>query len=497
MPFTAKVLLSFLISGSAIILASYFLVDTTIRTLVLSAILSLQILVSYLIIAPIFRLIRRSNQLVTAPQQNSLETIDHLIQTLATADTTLQAKLKNLQNIYNYTQTNYRTVLDSLYDAVIAIDHFGKIVVANTANVKMIGYSPNELLNQPPEHFFHVQDRNSINVPFNEIYKNASSQINLEENMPFVNLIGRHDQKTTTQIYCCTPPSTDRSGIKYVLILRDVGKQNDYLSIQLDFVSMASHELRTPLTSIIGYLSVFMDENKQLFNKDQTEFLNRIMISAKQLASLIENLLSVSKVERNAFSINSQAIDWAGFLTKTVEDNRINAANKNISLDLKLPRQVPKVNADPIRILEVVNNLISNAINYTQEGGHIEVGVTLANNEVTTYVRDNGRGIPKHAQAHLFTKFFRVKGALDQSSNSKGTGLGLYMTKSIIDLHHGRIWVESEPGKGSTFYFTLHASEVVKPTFNLPDLTLPSALASSTVSTNPQTPRVDNPTPTP
>lgn len=474
MPFSAKVALSFLCTLIAITASSLYLSDTTTRTIVQVSILILQTLVGFLITYPAIQLIRKSSKLLTGSKHNNLDSVDLLIKSLTNTDTTLQSKLKNLQNVYTYTQSNYHTVLDSLYDAVIAVDRFGKITVANSAIAKMIGYSPNELLNQSPEHFFQIQDRNNQSIPFTEIYKNASAQINFDENMPFLYLLGRHDQKTRTQIYCCSTPSTDTSGIKYILLFRDVGKQSDYSAIQLDFVSMASHELRTPLTSIIGYLSVFMDENKKMFNKDQMEFLDRIMISAKQLASLIENLLNVSKVERNAFSISTQSIDWSAFLTKAVEDNRINAANKNISLALNLPPSTPKVNADPIRILEVVNNLISNAINYTKEGGHIEVGATVQNNEVVTYVRDNGMGIPKHAQAHLFTKFFRVKGALDQSSNSKGTGLGLYLTKSIVDLHHGRIWVESEPGKGSTFYFTLHASELLKPTLNLPDLILPS-----------------------
>lgn len=485
MSLTAKLVLSVVFSLTASIISNIFIPDTTTRTLIQSLILVIEAIAFYIFIAPVFGLIRKSHQLLPDQKSKDLDSIAALINSYTKTDQDLESKLKNLQNIYLYTQSNYTSILDSLYDAVIAIDRFGKVAIANSAITKMTGYSPSELTGQTPEHFFQVQDRNGQAIPLSEIYKSASAQINFDENMPFINIIGRHDQKTKAQIYSSATPNTNKSGIKSIIIFRDVGKQSDYSSIQLDFVSMASHELRTPLTSIIGYLSVFMDENKKMFNQDQTEFLNRIMISAKQLASLIENLLNVSKVERNAFSINAVAVDWNTFLSKAVEDNRINAANKNISLALKLPPQLPKVNADPIRILEVVNNLISNAISYTKEGGHIEVGATVNNNEVTTYVRDNGMGIPKHAQAHLFTKFFRVKGALDQSSNSKGTGLGLYLTKSIVDLHHGRIWVESEPGKGSTFCFTLHASEVIKPTFNLPELTIPGTLPSVSGSNTP------------
>jgi two-component system phosphate regulon sensor histidine kinase PhoR len=185
------------------------------------------------------------------------------------------------------------------------------------------------------------------------------------------------------------------------------------------------------------------------------------MISAKQLASLIENLLNVSKVERNAFSVTTQSVKWTDIVTKSVEDNKLTAAQKQIDLTLQLPTEnVPNVTADPIRIVEVINNLISNAINYTANNGKIEVSVSVGNGEVITAVKDTGKGIPKDALDHLFTKFFRVQGALDTSSNSKGTGLGLYLSKSIVDLHHGRIWVESEVGKGSTFYFSLPTARI-------------------------------------
>ncbi len=231
--------------------------------------------------------------------------------------------------------------------------------------------------------------------------------------------------------------------------------------MQVDFVSMASHELRTPLTSIIGYLNVLIDEGKDKFDPEQKDFLNKILTGAQQLSNLVSNLLNVSKVERGAISINIQSLDWNKVLTQAVDENKVQASQKNITLELvDINSSLPKVQADNIRIMEVLNNLISNAVNYTQQGGSIKVSAKLQGQEVITAIQDTGKGIPPEAISHLFTKFYRVSNAQDVSSNSKGTGLGLYLSKSIIELHHGKIWVQSQVGKGSTFYFTLPVSAI-------------------------------------
>jgi two-component system phosphate regulon sensor histidine kinase PhoR len=137
-----------------------------------------------------------------------------------------------------------------------------------------------------------------------------------------------------------------------------------------------------------------------------------------------------------------------------MSDNKPLAVQKNISLELTpVPPNLPHVLADPIRINEVLNNLISNALKHTKSGGWVKISTSVQGTEMVTSVSDNGEGIPKEALPHLFTKFYRVPGSLDKMK--EGTGLGLFLAKSIIDMHKGRIWVESEVGKGSTFYFSI------------------------------------------
>ncbi|MDO8618930.1 MAG: HAMP domain-containing sensor histidine kinase [Candidatus Daviesbacteria bacterium] len=226
-----------------------------------------------------------------------------------------------------------------------------------------------------------------------------------------------------------------------------------------NFVSIAAHELRTPLTSIKGYLSVYMNDYKDKLDDDQRTLLNHIGSATEELLALVENLLNVSRIERGAMSLNLEEVNWTDVVKQVVDDFNERAVQKNIQLKFVPPQaQPPLIKVDKVRILEVISNLISNAINYTSTGGIVQVWVENSNNEIVTHVGDNGQGIPQEAIGNLFTKFYRVNKGLTQNSNSDGNGLGLFISKAIIDMHHGKIWVESEVGKGSRFSFSLPLS---------------------------------------
>jgi signal transduction histidine kinase len=153
------------------------------------------------------------------------------------------------------------------------------------------------------------------------------------------------------------------------------------------------------------------------------------------------------------FSIDTKPVDLTKTIAGVVDNLRQTAETKQQKIDFNRPHELPVVLADAFRISQVLANLIANAINYTQEGGLITVNIDKKEGFLEISVSDNGPGIPAEALKKLFTKFFRVSGALEQGS--KGTGLGLFISKSIINMHNGKIWVESEVNKGSRFAFTL------------------------------------------
>ncbi|TSC64178.1 MAG: integral membrane sensor signal transduction histidine kinase [Microgenomates group bacterium Gr01-1014_93] len=228
---------------------------------------------------------------------------------------------------------------------------------------------------------------------------------------------------------------------------------------QFAFVSIAAHELRTPLTSIKGYLSVLTNEYGSKMSPDEANLVKGIQTATDELYSLVENLLSVSRVERGALSIKTEALDYLNLVSETVNEFKTRANQKGISLELvPIKDKIQNLSVDKVRIKEVLSNLLSNALFYTPANGMVRVYVSLRGNDVITSVADNGPGIAPEVLPHLFSEFFRAgsigKGMVNDP-NPRGAGLGLFICKSIVDMHKGKIWVESKLGKGSVFSYTL------------------------------------------
>lgn len=227
-------------------------------------------------------------------------------------------------------------------------------------------------------------------------------------------------------------------------------------NLKADYISVVAHELKTPLTALRGYLSVFIDENSKNFTQEQNMFLNRMNIASQQLGSLIDNLLNASRIDRGVLAIDPQPSEWFPIAKLAVEEFENRAKEKQIQLELIEPKEVlPVVLVDKLRITEVLLNLISNAIAYNTPTGKVTVWTEIMQDCVVTHVQDTGPGIPKESLPNLFTKFFRAENV----KRSTGTGLGLYISKTIVDMHKGRIWAESEVGKGSIFSFSVPVAQ--------------------------------------
>lgn len=238
------------------------------------------------------------------------------------------------------------------------------------------------------------------------------------------------------------------------LMLNKVSKEKELGEMRVDFVSMAVHELRTPVTAIRGYSKILNEEIKEKLNKEQQEFLERIINSVINLNALVDNLLNASRIEKGTLQLDLRIIQLENLVENTVQNLVQIAKSKNQKLTSKIPvDKFPPVLIDKFRIEEVLNNLITNAMNYTPIGGSIMVSMELKNSQVITSIIDTGEGISKDSASKLFTKFFRAGGKMEPAS--KGTGLGLFLSRQIIELHKGKIWVESTLGKGSTFFFSL------------------------------------------
>lgn len=232
-------------------------------------------------------------------------------------------------------------------------------------------------------------------------------------------------------------------------------QEKELEAMKLDFVSMAAHELRTPLTALRGYLSILEYEAKSKLSSDEQKYLQRSVISSGQLSSLVENLLNLSRIERGSLKLDLAPLQPEAMVNGALANLQEVAKQRGIKLEFITPtKPLPLILADNFRIAEVLTNLTANAINYSKpQDGWVKIQAKVIGHTVAFSVEDNGQGIPASSIPRMFTKFYRVQSSL--AMGSKGTGLGLFISKAIVDAHHGKIWVESEVGKGSTFTFTV------------------------------------------
>ncbi|NBD74393.1 hypothetical protein GVX82_05130 [Patescibacteria group bacterium] len=228
-------------------------------------------------------------------------------------------------------------------------------------------------------------------------------------------------------------------------------------TMKTEFVSVASHQMRSPLTAIMGYSSLILEGSFGPVSEKVRGAATKILRSGKSMSIAIDDFLNVTRIEQGRMQYDAETFDLVELVAGTVEDLQLVAEEKHLALSAKLPDHAVEIHADRGKIKQVLTNLIDNAMKYTREG-LITVTVTLPNmNEVQVSVADTGIGIPTENLPDLFQKFVRADNA--NTLSVQGTGLGLYIAMQLVAAHKGRIWVESEEGKGSTFSFTLPITE--------------------------------------
>lgn len=344
-----------------------------------------------------------------------------------------------------------KVILSGIKEGILILDTNGQILLMNETAANLLGCTPQSTVGKKLDQAVRLI-QNTTDVTSNLFIGNALENVKIQtpENIAkgkeiYVNIsVSKIDEKT---------------GFGWLVTMHDVSYEYGIEQMRVGFVSVAAHELRTPITSIKGYVEAFTDDYGDKLNEDQKTLINHIKDNADRLASLVENLLNVSRVERGTLSLSTEEVNWDEFLKSIVEDLKERATEKSISLMYSSPAsQLPGIRIDKVRMSEVVSNLVSNSINYTSPNGKIQVWTELKGSEIITHVADNGIGIPEDAIGHLFTKFFRVTKGLTQQQYSQGNGLGLYISKEIVTMHGGKIWVESQVGKGSIFSFSLSIS---------------------------------------
>lgn len=350
-----------------------------------------------------------------------------------------------------------QTLVSHTEEGIAILEPSGHIDVFNRALASMTGWSVAEAQGELARDVISLIDDEGNAVRAPDIP--AVRRIGEEHLQRIEGWLVRRDGSQGPYVDVTLSPLYDNTGNLFSVIVnfQDVTRFKEAEDLQTTFISVISHELKTPLALITGYAET-LDRHDIRWDSDTVhECLAVIRDESKRLNRLIEDLLDAARIEAGALKLRMSYVRLNQLVATTVDALRPLEPDHTFELDF--PTDLPAVRGDPERLRQVVRNLLNNAVKYSPGGGVIRVGGHVERNQVHVFVADEGPGIPANEQDLLFERFARGSAARDSS----GTGLGLYLSKAIIDAHGGAIWVESALGQGATFHFALPLDEQAAP----------------------------------
>ena len=363
---------------------------------------------------------------------------DDEIGQLALAFNHLTNRLQEAQSTTEAERRKLASVLSNMTDGVIATDRKGKVI----------------LINDPALNFLNVTRETTLSRPI-------AAVLGLEEEYSFEDLI--HTQESINLDYSTQDnPFILRANFSVIqketgfvngliTVLHDITEQEKIEMERREFVANVSHELRTPLTTMRSYLEALADGAWRDENIAPT-FLNVTQTETERMIRLVNDLLNLSKMDSRDYKLNREFVEFNKFFNRIIDRFEM-SKSQNVRFDRYIPDTSYFVEIDTDKLTQVIDNIISNAMKYSPDGGNIRFGFTVQENMIKVMVSDDGMGIPKENVTKIFDRFYRVDRARSRAMG--GTGLGLAIAKEMIEAHGGKIWAESEEGVGTTIFFTL------------------------------------------
>ena len=339
-------------------------------------------------------------------------------------------------------------ILESIAEGVIVSDSEGRIVIANVAAERILGTSRKRILGRSLK---HLTGHTALDPSTNwEMIADSATPL-----QTVFELEGKVVHISAAPVLT---PSGDNLGI--VAILRDISREIESERAKSEFITSISHELRTPLTAIRGYAEALGGGMVGPLSDAQSHFLGIIRDNALRMGSLTENLIAISELEKGGLKLEYLETDIHLAVGDVVNGFRNELEARQLELVLMLDDDLPTIEADPARMRQILNNLVSNAVKFTYPGGSITIGANLlrdgegqASMHCAIWVEDTGIGISPDEQAHIWERFYRPASPL--AVEASGLGVGLSIVKSLVEAHNGRVWLESTPGLGSKFTILL------------------------------------------
>lgn len=342
-------------------------------------------------------------------------------------------------------------LFSSIGDGAIATDEFGRIIRINPVALNILEYREKEVIGEWfPKIVVALDDSlapvSLIDRPITKAFLTGQS---ISEKMMYRTKSGNYRPVQVT----VSPILLEGRPIGAIEVFRDITLEREVDRMKSEFISLASHQLRTPLSAIKTYSHMLIDGYMGDLSPGQKKALRTILGASNRMNELVNMLLNVSRIESGSIAVNPKMHNANKLIEEVVKELQLSAAEKQIIINLRLPKNPPTIRTDNLIAKEVLVNLVSNAIKYTPENGQVTIRLIVKDKELVFAVTDTGVGIPKHSQEHVFTKFFRAQNVIRKETT--GTGLGLYLVKGLVENLGGKVWFESEEDIGTSFYFSL------------------------------------------
>ncbi|MFH1037364.1 MAG: ATP-binding protein [PVC group bacterium] len=344
------------------------------------------------------------------------------------------------------TEERYKNLLDQANDIIFLLDKRSRFIEMNGKFEEILGYKRDKWVGRLMYELIPGNDREKAIKYSWETLKGGSPRFDL--------VALRADGRVINLALANSPVRNVEGEITGIMgIARDISESKKIEELQNKFISHVSHELRTPLTAMREYIALLIDGIPGRLNEEQEEYCTRVSSNIDRLTRIIENLLLISSVDEGRITLEKTLVDLPELITHVRDILKITAERKKIRLQTVTDDALPRIYADPDRIIQALTNLVSNAIKFTPEKGEITMGARDSGENVLLWVEDNGVGIDPRDQERIFDRFQQIRRL--HAFGEQGTGLGLAISREIVGLHRGEIWVESKPGAGSKFIISL------------------------------------------
>jgi len=331
-------------------------------------------------------------------------------------------------------------IVSNMADGIILTDAQRRVVFINPAASQMFGVEPEQ-----------VEGRAVSEVlPYPALLEQLEDEAPAKARIPRIQLTEPRRMTLSPRTVRLTREGGGRTGA--ITVVGDITLLEELSEMKTEFVSVVSHELRTPLTSIMGFAQTLSGDSGTIGVEERGEFLGIIEQESNRLLVMINDLLDMSRMEAGRpLPVNYTEVDVQELARHVVRFQSVTTTAHHFQFEF--PEDGVSVVADPDKVEQVLTNLVSNAIKYSPKGGDVTIGGHCRDDECVVYVRDQGLGMGPEEISQLFERYQRID--RDAIKGIRGTGLGLYLVRALVEAHRGRVWVESEPGKGSTFSFAL------------------------------------------